>query len=438
MRSYELGHFSTPELVQEGRLTAKRERGETAMLLAIIAEIDARGVYVPAGYSSLFTFCVREFQLSEDAANSRIQAARAARRFSFLFEALDDGRLSLTSIRLIAPHLTPENARDLVASVSGRSMTDIQRLIAQRFPCEQAPRTKQLVRAIPSQSVGVPVSRRADPLFGDLKESSAPSEVPASAANGAGHASPGHPPAHAPAHAPTVRVEPNSDRSPQSPAPSALSVPRHPTFPMAPERYLVRFTVARSTHDKLRYAQMLASHSNPGGSIERIVDEALDLFIEYKEKQKFARTNRPRPRERSVTSAAPRPAPNPAPPPVPNPAPRPVPNRRHIPAEVRRAVWKRDQGQCTFVSSDGRRCESRSFLEFDHIDPVARGGKTTVERLRLRCRTHNQYEAEQSFGTEFMRAKREGARLARGHQEFARGGPELHSPQAPDAKTPPG
>jgi hypothetical protein len=165
MRSYDLGHLSISELVHEGRLTAKRERGETATLLAFIAEIDARGVYVPAGYSSLFTFCVREFELSEDAANRRIQAARAAGRFPFLFEALDDGRLNLTAIRLLAPHLTPENARDLVASASGRSMTDIQRLIAQRFPLEQAPKTKQIVRAIPSRSVGVPVSRQVDPLF---------------------------------------------------------------------------------------------------------------------------------------------------------------------------------------------------------------------------------------------------------------------------------
>jgi hypothetical protein len=410
MRSYDLGHLSISELVHEGRLTAKRERGETATLLAFIAEIDARGVYVPAGYSSLFTFCVREFELSEDAANRRIQAARAAGRFPFLFEALDDGRLNLTAIRLLAPHLTPENARDLVASASGRSMTDIQRLIAQRFPLEQAPKTKQIVRAIPSRSVGVPVSRQVDPLFQGLNDSSAPSEAPTGAANGAGHA-------------PTVRVEASSDRSPQSSAPS---VPRHPTFPVAPERYLVRFTVARSTHDKLRYAQMLASHSNPGGSIERIVDEALDLFIEHKEKQKFAKTDRPRPRERSVSSAASTPAQNPA------------PNRRYIPAEVRRAVWKRDRGQCTFVSSDGRRCESRSFLEFDHIDPVARGGKATVERLRLRCRTHNQYEAEESFGADFMRAKREEARHAREHREPALGGSESHCPQAPGAKTPPG
>jgi len=51
-------------------------------------------------------------------------------------------------------------------------------------------------------------------------------------------------------------------------------------------------------------------------------------------------------------------------------------------------------------------------LEFDHVDPVARGGEATVEGIRLRCRAHNQYEAERMFGAGFMASKREAARLA--------------------------
>ncbi len=85
---------------------------------------------------------------------------------------------------------------------------------------------------------------------------------------------------------------------------------------------------------------------------------------------------------------------------------------RHIPARVRRAVWERDGGRCTFVSARGHRCNGQRFLEFDHVVPVARGGTATVEGLRLRCRAHNQYEAERAFGAEFMRRKRPEARLA--------------------------
>jgi hypothetical protein len=83
---------------------------------------------------------------------------------------------------------------------------------------------------------------------------------------------------------------------------------------------------------------------------------------------------------------------------------------RHVPAHVRRVVWERDRGQCTFVGDTGHRCGARTWLEFDHVEPVARGGRATIETIRLRCRAHNQYEAERVFGAGFMRAKRAEAR----------------------------
>ncbi|HUK64778.1 MAG TPA: hypothetical protein VLV15_15660, partial [Dongiaceae bacterium] len=64
----------------------------------------------------------------------------------------------------------------------------------------------------------------------------------------------------------------------------------------------------------------------------------------------------------------------------------------------------------TFVSDSGHRCESRLRLEFDHATPLARGGEGTAANLRLRCRAHNQYEAEQAYGESFMRGKREQGR----------------------------
>ena len=85
---------------------------------------------------------------------------------------------------------------------------------------------------------------------------------------------------------------------------------------------------------------------------------------------------------------------------------------RTIPAAVRRAVWARDAGQCTFTSTEGRRCATRRALEFDHVVPFARGGEATLAGLRLRCRAHNQFEAERTFGEAFMRGKRERARGA--------------------------
>jgi len=64
---------------------------------------------------------------------------------------------------------------------------------------------------------------------------------------------------------------------------------------------------------------------------------------------------------------------------------------------VRRAVFRRDEGRCAFVGAEGR-CTATAFLEFHHVVPYARGGAATVGNIQLRCRAHNQHEAEQAFG----------------------------------------
>jgi 5-methylcytosine-specific restriction endonuclease McrA len=76
-----------------------------------------------------------------------------------------------------------------------------------------------------------------------------------------------------------------------------------------------------------------------------------------------------------------------------------VPNSRYIPRNVKRAVFLRDKGQCSYTSTTGTRCAETKYLEYDHIQPFALGGQATIENLRLRCSCHNQMTAEITFGT---------------------------------------
>ena len=69
-----------------------------------------------------------------------------------------------------------------------------------------------------------------------------------------------------------------------------------------------------------------------------------------------------------------------------------------MPVKVRRAVWGRDGGRCAYLVADGRRCAATRFLEFHHLRPFEVGGEATVENIALRCRAHNQYEADVYFG----------------------------------------
>ena len=71
---------------------------------------------------------------------------------------------------------------------------------------------------------------------------------------------------------------------------------------------------------------------------------------------------------------------------------------RHTPNESRRVAWRRDDGRCGFVAPDGQRCGERAFLEYHHLDAYALGGPSTPDNIALRCRRHNQYEAERVFG----------------------------------------
>lgn len=79
-----------------------------------------------------------------------------------------------------------------------------------------------------------------------------------------------------------------------------------------------------------------------------------------------------------------------------------VENTRHVELQLRDRIDIRDERCCTYVGPDGTVCGSKHQLELHHIKPFAKGGKHSVDNLTLRCRTHNQYEAERDFTTEWM------------------------------------
>ena len=76
---------------------------------------------------------------------------------------------------------------------------------------------------------------------------------------------------------------------------------------------------------------------------------------------------------------------------------------RYIPAPVRRIVFERDGGRCTFVDNRERRCKAHERLEFHHHDrPYGRGGDHRPDGIRLMCRAHNGLMAEREYGKEWM------------------------------------
>ena len=139
--------LTDPELLAQVTRAAKQERAATAHLIALLAEVDARRLYLGEGYSSLFTYCTQALHLSEHAAYGRIEAARAARRFPVVMGFLADGSLNVTNIGLLAPYLTDDNHQTLLASASFKSKRDVERMVAALHPL---PAFSSMVRKLPA------------------------------------------------------------------------------------------------------------------------------------------------------------------------------------------------------------------------------------------------------------------------------------------------
>ena len=99
----------------------------SARLIASLAKLDARKLYLAEGCSSLFTYCTQVLRLSEHATYARIEAARAARRFPIILETLSDGSINLTRVGLLAAHLTVENCPDVLAMARHKSKREVER-----------------------------------------------------------------------------------------------------------------------------------------------------------------------------------------------------------------------------------------------------------------------------------------------------------------------
>ena len=329
-----LRQLSDDELLLEVKTLAACERDATAQLVASIAELDARRLYLGEGYSSLFTYCTQCLHLSEHAAYGRIEAARAARRWPIILELLSDGTITLTTVCLLASHLTDENHRVVLKAASGKTKREVEQQVAALRPLPHVPSS---IRKVPP--------RQPSGMSDDGPSRGSSLLQPSAVAQ-----------ANLPSGAP--------------PRPAALSGRAPVVAPLAPDRYKVQFTVTRETHDKLRQVQDLLRHSVPDGDPAVIFDKALTLLLAGLRKKKLGLTDRSRSAAIQNTSS------------------------RYIPASVRREVWARDGGQCAFVGTTGR-CAERGFLEFHHVVPFAAGGQTTKDNLQIRCRAHNAYEANQ-------------------------------------------
>ena len=132
--------LSDSELLSEFELLSAKENQTTVELLLYLAEVEERRLFVPAGYSSLFDYCVRRLRYSEPAAVRRISSARAIRKFPTLKEKLLLRELSLTTLSLVSKVLTPENWEVVIFAIQGKSRREVEEIISGYTPRPSKPR----------------------------------------------------------------------------------------------------------------------------------------------------------------------------------------------------------------------------------------------------------------------------------------------------------
>ncbi|PYM52803.1 MAG: hypothetical protein DMD77_28705 [Candidatus Rokuibacteriota bacterium] len=269
-----LSHLSNQELLRDLAAIVARDRGTTAEMLAHIAEVDDPRLYAQEGFPSMFAYCVQVLHMSEDTAFKRIRAARTARQFPAIFEAVADGRLHLSAVVVLAPYLTEENATELLAGATHKTRAEIEWLLAERFPRPDLPERIEALSDLPAPNLS------AGPAAGHVKE------LPKSLV----------------------------------PEPVASSTPHGKVTPLSAERVALQTSIATAAYENLRYAQALLGHQLKTSDIAEVIERASEAIVREAEKQKFCATSR-QGTGRHGSSADP----------------------RHIPAAVKRAVWKRSR-----------------------------------------------------------------------------------------------
>lgn len=335
------------ELVRETKFLADRSRHNEIRLLEHLAEFDARRLCLEEGYRSLYEYCTLVLGFEEGEAYRRIRVARVIRGYPQALAALAEKRVTASSLAILSPWLERTNAAQWLAVAAGKSRRELEALVAAHYP--QAPQP-DAVRNFPTHPLVVSaVPARALEAEGALQDPVVPS----------------------------MRLEGGWQQ----------------LAPVSAGCVHVGFDAASIVAQLIERVRQILRHKYPEGRLEDLIREALETYLDRKDPQR---------RLELKASKAARGAQAPAPEDTQR-----LPTRflrswtcgRYIPAKIKSAVWARDDGRCAWRDQDGTVCGSKDWIEYDHLRPFAKGGRSDDARnIRLLCRAHNQAAGEAAFG----------------------------------------
>lgn len=336
--------LSDAELIKDLKFLAEREKRNLANLLAHLAEFDKRRLAQKEHHPSLFWYCVRVLHYDEGGAYRRIHAARVIQRYPLALPSVADGSLGLTSLLLLSPILNENNHVEVFNEAKGKTKRDVELIVVKHDPRPPLPDSMRRLPAPPPPWEALPP--RPSPQ-------GYPKEELEMARSGGQFV----------------------DAIPPTPPREWQAI-----VPLTMERVRIGFDAAIGLVRLVERARQVLRHKYPDGRLEDVMKEALEILLDRKDPQRRLTLKTPA-IVHDVSSEA---SPN---------DPRLLRDSksgRYIPAWVKRIVWERDDGRCAWRFEDGTLCGSRDWTEFDHIKPIAQGGRSGSPRnVRLLCRLHN-------------------------------------------------
>lgn len=357
----ECAKLSDEELVRSVKFLAERARHNELRLLVHLSEFDSRRLCLEQGFRSLYDYCTGTLGFDEYESYRRIRAARVLRAYPEARIALDGKKVTVAALVMLSPWLTRENAAPWLKVAQGKSKKELEALVAARYP--QAPQP-DAIRNLPAMPVIV---------------SSAPP---------AAHEVVATPSGDLPQQASTANVPAAGEWAALQLSPERIGWGWQQLAPISAERVRIGFDAACAVGKLIERTRQILRHKFPDGRLEDIIREVLEDFLDRKDPQRKLELKA----AKAACVAEP-------PPPEGNER---LPVRflrtwatgRYIPAKVKSAVWARDDGRCAWRDKDGTVCGSKDWIEYDHVTPYAKGGRSDDARnIRLVCRQHNQAAA---------------------------------------------
>ncbi len=396
-----LGFLSDQQVRDGGLAAVTNERESTLVVLNFLIEIEKRRLYLEDGYSSMFDFCTAAWGYSRSAAWRRIQTARCIVRFPRILEMLERNEVNPSTVAQASRILNEGNCDVVLARICGKSQREVESIVPEYL--EESPpreRARTVVVRVPTTAVTTLPSFNQSAPESAAVMTLAPTVPPylAPIAEGVCEKSPHSrngtktPAADVPQEVPSNIVVPADSNSeiPSNavvPADSNSEIPADnvpgeialPARVVLQKRVALALSVPVEFMTKIERLRAVTWHGIPAGaSFTHILSLALDIALSVKDPAaRHARRSKRNPEARKKGAHK---------------------NDRYISPSVRDEVCRRDDSRCTYVGKDGHRCTATAGLQVDHIRPIARGGVSTIDNLRLLCAQHNRHEAERMLG----------------------------------------